>query len=64
MVNYLDKIIKSRRSIRKFTNKKFSNKTIRKIIEAGIKSPNGENYQPWCFIVIQNEKNRQDESNN
>ena len=56
MNNYLDKIIKTRRSIRSFTDKKVSNKTIRKIIEAGIRAPSGGNYQPWYFIVVQDKK--------
>ncbi len=45
-------LIKTRRSIRKFTNEAVSDEIINKIIEAGIWAPSGMNNQPWKFAVI------------
>lgn len=48
--------IKKRRSIRKYKNKKISNKIILELIEAGRYAPSSNNSQPWRFIVITNRK--------
>ena len=48
-------IIKTRRSIRKFTDKPVPDETIDKIIEAGIWAPSGLNNQPWKFGVIRDD---------
>ena len=45
-------IIKTRRSIRKFTEEPVSDKVIDRIIEAGTWAPSGLNNQPWKFAVI------------
>ena len=45
-------IIKSRRSMRKFTPEPVANETIEKILEAGRWAPSGLNNQPWRFGVI------------
>lgn len=47
-------LIKTRRSIRKFTDKPVSDELIDKIIEAGTWAPSGMNNQPWKFAVIKN----------
>ncbi len=47
--------IKTRRSIRKFTDEHVLDETIEKIIEAGIWAPSGLNNQPWKFAVIRDE---------
>lgn len=44
--------IKTRRSIRKFTDEPVSDEIINMIIEAGIWAPSGLNNQPWKFAVI------------
>jgi len=46
------KLIKSRRSIRKYKEKIPSDKEIKKILEAGRWAPSGLNNQPWRFLVI------------
>ncbi|UCF86710.1 MAG: nitroreductase [Nitrospiraceae bacterium] len=48
------KLIKTRRSIRKFSDEPVSDKVIDSIIEAGIWAPSGLNNQPWRFSVIRN----------
>lgn len=45
-------LIKTRRSIRKFTDKPVSDEVIDMIIEAGTWAPSGLNNQPWKFAVI------------
>ncbi|KPK01645.1 MAG: nitroreductase [Nitrospira bacterium SG8_35_4] len=45
-------LIKTRRSIRKFTEKNVDDEMINKIIEAGTWAPSGLNNQPWRFAVI------------
>jgi nitroreductase len=45
-------LIKTRRSIRKFTDKPLYDDMINRIIEAGIWAPSGMNNQPWKFAVI------------
>jgi len=46
--------IKSRRSIRGFTDENVSDETITSIIDAGRWAPSGLNNQPWRFIVVRN----------
>ena len=45
-------IIKGRRSVRKFKDKKIPEEELRKILEAGIWAPSGSNIQPWEFILV------------
>ncbi len=44
--------IKTRRSIREFTDEPVTDETIDKIIETSIWAPSGLNNQPWKFAVI------------
>jgi nitroreductase len=53
------KLIKTRRSIRKFTKKPVADEIIEKIIEAGIWAPSGLNNQPWRFAVIRDSELKQ-----
>ncbi len=53
------KLIKTRKSIRKYKNKPIPKKIINKIIEAGIWGPSVPSFlriQPWKFVVINNKK--------
>jgi nitroreductase len=50
------KLIKTRRSIRKFTDEPVSDEIIDNIIEAGTWAPSGLNNQPWKFAVIRDEE--------
>ena len=45
-------IIKTRRSIRKFTEEPVPDEVVNRIIEAGTWAPSGLNNQPWKFAVI------------
>ena len=45
-------IIKSRRSIRKFTQQTVTDEIIREVIEMGVWAPSGLNNQPWKFVVV------------
>ena len=48
-------LIKTRRSIRKFTDEPVSDETLNKIIEAGTWAPSGLNNQPWKFAVVKDD---------
>lgn len=49
-------IIKSRRSIRKFSPEQINDDELNTILEAAIYSPSGHNHQPWHFTVVQNKQ--------
>ncbi|WP_018248867.1 nitroreductase family protein [Orenia marismortui] len=46
------KVIKKRRSIRKYTDQEVSQKTINQLLEAAMAAPSAGNAQPWEFIII------------
>jgi nitroreductase len=56
MTNEFIKMIKERRSVRRFTKDSVDKEVIHEIIQAGRYAPSAENSQPWKFIVITNTK--------
>ncbi|MDY7032621.1 MAG: nitroreductase [Thermodesulfobacteriota bacterium] len=48
------KVIKGRRSIRRFTCEAVDEDLVNTIIEMGTWAPSGLNNQPWRFVIIQN----------
>jgi len=50
------KLIKERRSVRKFSNKTIDINIIKNAILSAGTSPNGANLQPWHFVIIKNKK--------
>lgn len=42
----------TRRSIRKYVKKEIPGGTMKKILKAGMYAPSARNYQPWYFIVL------------
>ena len=44
--------IKTRRSIRKYTDKPVADEDISKILDCGFCAPNAHNLKPWDFIVV------------
>ena len=52
----LFKVIKSRRSIRKYTNENVSNELIEKLIDAARYAPSSHNSQPWEFVVVRDKE--------
>jgi len=52
----LKDVIKYRRSIRKFSDKKIDRIDLISILEAARLAPSAQNSQPWYFIVVQDEK--------
>lgn len=51
--------IYSRRSIRKFLDKKVSIELIEEMLDAGRMAPSAKNRQPWKYIVFGNEKKKE-----
>ncbi len=50
----LEKLVRGRRSVRKWKTEDVPEELIRKAIELGIWAPNGGNYQGWHFIAVKN----------
>ena len=48
-------LLKTRRSIRAFTDEPVSDEDVQKVIEAARWAPSGANSQPWEFIVIRDQ---------
>ena len=55
-IDYLMNVIKERRSIRKYKDTPIPDESIELMLEAARWAPNGENYQPWRFIVIKDKE--------
>lgn len=53
-------ILKSRRSIRKFTDEKITDEEISCLIEAASSAPSNSNRQPWKFIVLKSEEKKKE----
>ena len=49
-------IIKTRRAIRKYVDKKIPDNALKRILEAAIWAPNGSNEQAWYFVVVRDKK--------
>ena len=50
--------IKSRRSVREFTDEDVNDAEIEQILEAGRWAPSGLNNQAWRFIIVRNEETK------
>lgn len=48
------KVIKKRRSIRKFKKEKIPRRFVEKILKTAILAPSEGNLQPWFFVVVEN----------
>ena len=51
-------LIKSRKSVRKYSEKHISDEDLRKILEAGRLAPSWMNVQSWKFILIKSQENK------
>lgn len=48
--------IRTKRSVRKFTDQLVPEETVREILNAGRRAQSSKNDQPWTFILIQNKE--------
>jgi nitroreductase len=53
-IQELEKLVKGRRSVRRWTEKGVPDDVLRKAVELGTWAPNGGNYQGWRFVVVKN----------
>lgn len=53
-INDLERLIKSRRSIRKWKPDAVPDEMLKKAVELAIWAPNGGNYQGWHFVIVKN----------
>ena len=60
--NDLEKMLRQRRSVRKFKETPVPNELIRRIVEAGTWAPSAGNRQHWEFAVVVSEKVRREMS--
>ena len=51
--------IKTRKSVRSYSDEKISDEVLQEILEAGRLAPSWVNVQPWKFIVIKDEKTKE-----
>ena len=51
-------LIKSRKSVRKYSEKHISDDDLRKILEAGRLAPSWMNVQSWKFILVKSQENK------
>ena len=54
------KEIATRQSIRKYTEQKVSEETLRELLKAAMRAPSAANRQSWRFIVVQDRKTLND----
>ena len=52
----LEKIIRERRSIRKYKKDPVSKELVEKVLSAGLWAPSGKNLQNWRFFIVTEEK--------
>ncbi len=57
-MNDVLKAIRTRRSVRRYTDAPLSREQIEAILEAGRFTPSGKNTQPWRFVIIESESKR------
>ena len=55
VLNYLE-LMKSRRSVRDYSDKPVSFEIIKTIVETALSAPSGANKQPWTFVIVQNQE--------
>ena len=53
-IENFSKVIKSRRSVRKFTQTAIPNDVLDACLDLALLAPNSSNLQPWTFYVVQN----------
>ena len=51
-------LMKTRRSIRQYTDQPVPEATVRRLLEAAIWSPSAHNRQPWRFVVIRSDEEK------
>lgn len=59
MLNCLAEIIKSRRSVSEFSEKKVSKEMLDELIELASFAPSSTNIQPWFFVIFQTAEKQQ-----
>jgi nitroreductase len=50
------KVIQKRRSLRKYKGDRIPEDVLQRVLEAARLAPSGKNYQPWKFIIVQDQE--------
>ena len=53
-----EKVLRGRKSVRKFSSREVSWKDLADVLEAGTLAPSSGNLQSWVFVVVRDAKNR------
>jgi len=56
----LESVIKKRQSIRAYKNRPVPEEKLQKVLEAARLAPSASNRQPWKFVVVKEDKRRQE----
>lgn len=56
----LMRVIRARRSIRRFDPRPVDEEDLKRVLEAGRWAPSGANIQPWAFIIVEEEERRKE----
>ena len=52
-------VIRTRRSIRKYSDRPIDDETLLQILEAGLYAPSAVNFQPWYFVAVRTPEGRE-----
>ena len=55
----LERVIRERRSVRRFRNEPIEDAIVQRVLEAGLWAPSPHGTQPWRFVVITRRANRE-----
>lgn len=59
MADILD-VLESRRSVRKFTQQKIEPEKLERLLQAALLAPSGRNAQPLFYVILQNERKKEE----
>jgi F420 biosynthesis protein FbiB-like protein len=58
MLETFERLLRSRRSVRRFRDEPIDNAIVERVLEAGLWAPSPHGTQPWRFVVITRPENR------
>ena len=59
MLETFERVLRERRSVRRFKNEPVKNAIVERVLEAGLWAPSPHGTQPWRFVVITRRANRE-----
>ncbi|MEX2315311.1 MAG: nitroreductase family protein, partial [Thermomicrobiales bacterium] len=59
MLETFERVLRGRRSVRRFRDEPVEDAVIQRVLEAGLWAPSPHGSQPWRFVVITQPRNRE-----